>query len=543
MDGMTVPWSVAVWHFDTPRYLVLGGAMPIGHEYGFSLGVMVAAEWIYVVPPLLCSGAARVVGWSAVATGEHVSSRSFRVLWWLTQVQRIFKRIGSVEDVLRMIPGAYSVWLNGWGAMVSLQAFGSPGVPVLARFLLHVGEGVVRGIRSVIAVYGVSRLTIAPMTIGDRAPIVPVAESGSGCRVHAEKSIPLRRILPVYGVEMWNSGTRKPLLAKSVAIERSTDNPQARAMPPTPSQIARLKAKNTIGGLYVVCCTLLTAVALGMSYFGGPLFWIVGQILLSVAFLQWFVLLHEAGHYTLFRSRSLNTLCGHVASFFAIIPFHCWKLIHDRHHVWTGWQDLDATTESLVPRTLRRHERVLVNVCWKTWLPLFSIIYRLNNFWNLPRLRRFVSNVHHPRILKNIALLLVSYVTVVYWIGFLQLVSLAGLAVFLTLVYQDPLLLSQHTHIPQNLSRGQKVNPFSPLEQEQFTRSLTFPAWVSKGLLLNFGTHELHHMYVHVPGYCLDQITYLPRHVMPWWRWLLRAKRISGETFLFQNQTQSGLDI
>ena len=309
------------------------------------------------------------------------------------------------------------------------------------------------------------------------------------------------------------------------------------------SQLAHLKPRDSMGWLFVGSCSILTGVAFGLSYSGGPYAWVLGQVALSAALLQWFVLLHEAGHYTLFRTRALNTLFGHIASFFAIIPFHSWKLIHDRHHVWTGWQDLDATTELLVPRKLRRHERLLVNVCWKTGLPLFSIIYRLNNFWNLPRLRHFVSDAHHPRVLKNVALLLVSYGTVVYWLGFLQCASLAGLAVFLTLVYQDPLLLSQHTHIPQNLSLGQKVKPFSPLEQEQFTRSVKFPSWLSAGLLLNFGAHELHHMYVQVPGYCLDRIATVPRHEMQWWRWLLKAKCVPGEVFLFQNQTQSGLDI
>ena len=48
-----------------------------------------------------------------------------------------------------------------------------------------------------------------------------------------------------------------------------------------------------------------------------------------------------------------------LAAFFALIPFGCWKLIHGMHHHWTGWQDLDATTATLVPRPLSRVERML----------------------------------------------------------------------------------------------------------------------------------------------------------------------------------------
>jgi fatty acid desaturase len=73
---------------------------------------------------------------------------------------------------------------------------------------------------------------------------------------------------------------------------------------------------------------------------------------------------------------------GQVAGFFSIIPFYNWKRVHGRHHKWTGWQDVDPTTATLVPRELSRAERVLVNVCWRFWIPLFSVLYRINNFWN-----------------------------------------------------------------------------------------------------------------------------------------------------------------
>ncbi|NJK43852.1 MAG: hypothetical protein HC933_05800 [Pleurocapsa sp. SU_196_0] len=94
-------------------------------------------------------------------------------------------------------------------------------------------------------------------------------------------------------------------------------------------------------------------------------------LVIALALLQWFVILHEAGHNTLFRARRLNRLAGHLASFFALIPFHNWQRIHARHHHYAGWQDLDATTASLVPRPMRGYERHIINFVWATWLPLF----------------------------------------------------------------------------------------------------------------------------------------------------------------------------
>ena len=104
---------------------------------------------------------------------------------------------------------------------------------------------------------------------------------------------------------------------------------------------------------------------------------------LALALLQWFVLLHEAGHLTLFRSRTANVIAGHLAGFFALIPFASWRRVHGLHHLWTGWQDLDPTTAPLVPRRLGTVERILVDWAWKLWLPLFSVLYRVNNYWRV----------------------------------------------------------------------------------------------------------------------------------------------------------------
>jgi fatty acid desaturase len=272
--------------------------------------------------------------------------------------------------------------------------------------------------------------------------------------------------------------------------------------------------------------------------------WLAGQVVLAVALVQWFVLLHECGHETLFRTRRLHGPIGHLAAFFAVIPFHPWRRVHGRHHKWTGWQDVDPTTAALVPRRLGRAERALVNGCWRAWIPLFSVLYRLNNFWNLPRLRAlFPDRAEWRRMVWNAGLLAAAYLAVILLVGIGPLARLGGLALLLALVFEDPLLLSQHTHLPQNLSRGEPVRPYAAVEQEVFTRSLRFPSWFSAGVLLHLDAHELHHMYPFVPGYDLRRIPYPTENEMHWWRWVRKAKRLSGEVFLFQSRTQTGVEI
>jgi fatty acid desaturase len=322
------------------------------------------------------------------------------------------------------------------------------------------------------------------------------------------------------------------------AAARADSSPRS---PPSIAQLAHLRPRDWTGFLYLAWSLALTALALTLSALDAWSLWLLGQLLLAVALLQWFVLLHEAGHNTLFRTPRLNRWAGRLAAYFAVIPYGCWKLVHGAHHRWTGWQDLDLTTATLVPRPLGFLERCIINVCWATWLPLFSILYRLNNYWNLPRLwRRFPHRLPRQQVLGGIVFLTAAYALTAYLVGPLLLLRLAGLGLFLTLVLQDPLLLSQHTHVPMQLSGGEEVRPFGPLEQEVFTRSLRFPRWFARLVLLNLDAHELHHMFPRVPGYALHRIDYVPQNQIHWLRWLIQAKRLPAHVFLFQNRHQSG---
>ena len=308
---------------------------------------------------------------------------------------------------------------------------------------------------------------------------------------------------------------------------------------PTSAQVKHLRPSDLLGGLHFLLAACVTWGALMLSLSSHLALWILGQLLVALAFLQWFVLLHEAGHRTLFKTHWLNGLAGHISSFFSLIPFLAWQRIHARHHLWTGWQDLDATTASLVPRALSNFERLAINFAWGSYFPLFALLYRLTNYWNLLRIKRYLGVARWRRIALNAALLLLLYVGILLWAGPLAIIKVCGLGIFLGLMIQDPLLLSQHTHLPQNLSMGQEVKPFTHAQQGMFTRSLRFPNWVST-LILHFDAHELHHMYVQVPGYHLRKISYRPVHEVHWWTWLREAKKLRGEVFLFQNSQQSG---
>jgi fatty acid desaturase len=312
---------------------------------------------------------------------------------------------------------------------------------------------------------------------------------------------------------------------------------------PCPSDLSHLRPTDRQGLIVVGGAALWTASAIWLSTREAILWWALGQALLGGAFVHWFVVLHEAGHDTLFRSRRLNAAAGMFAGAMSLIPYRCWKRVHGRHHKWTGWQDLDPTTESLAPRERRVLERAIVNVCWRLWIPLFSVVYRIQNYWNLPRLFSMFDRSSDRRAMQRDALMLLAvYGALALLFGPLTLVRTAGVALVLSLIAEDLLLLSQHTHVPQNLSQGAAVRPFPAVEQAPFTRSLRLPAWASHAVL-HFDAHELHHMYPFVPGYHLHRIPYRASHEVGWWQWITGARRMKGEVLLFDNRLHTGWEL
>jgi len=301
-----------------------------------------------------------------------------------------------------------------------------------------------------------------------------------------------------------------------------------------------LKPNNALGLMFVLLCCALTGIGFWLSTGPHIWMWLCGQTVLAVALLQWFILLHEAGHGTLFKGRKRNLLLGHVASFFVGIPFFSWRQVHNLHHMWTGWQDRDPTTASLVPRKLSSLEKGIVNCCWKYWIPLFGILYRIQNFWNIPRLEKFITS-RHTIILMSLNSLgvLLAYGLVFVLVGPGLILKYFGLAFLLSLIMQETLLLSQHTHIPMELSCGNRVQPHSSRLQEKFTRTLIFPNWISRWILMSFDLHGKHHMYVNTPGYLLNGISHKTENQYAGFSWIREARKIPGEVFLFKNRNQS----
>lgn len=313
------------------------------------------------------------------------------------------------------------------------------------------------------------------------------------------------------------------------------------------ARYARLESSDVRAAAWTLRVAATTAVAFWLSAQAEAPVWLCGQALLAVAILQWFFLLHDCGHRHFFKTPWLNTLVGHLASIFCIVPFSPWRAIHAQHHLWTGWKDRDPTQASVTLAELPRFLRVLMDVCWVLWIPLFTSVFGIRNFWNLPRCLRHFTRSRQEGWHHALSMAIIVAAWVLAWVvvmpqGFWQFYALGFLGFF---VLSDPLLLSQHSHMPSRTADEEEVVANKLWDQDQYTRSVVFPRWVSRHVLLNFDVHIAHHLLPNIPCYHLGRVhdELETVNTIGWWRWLLAAKRTPAHVLLLRSRLETGYDF
>ena len=197
---------VALGYF--PLIFLAGGSLLAWWAQSFAL----ALAWLYLLPPLLCRLVLALSGSPETAAAGPDDPAYLR--WWLlTQLQMPFNRLGVLEELLRLIPGGYALWLNLWGSSVSPFAFWSRSVLISERYLVRVGRGAVFGAYSGLAGHlvirggdGRMRLTVAPVVVEPGAIVGIRAGLGPGCRLFAGEVLPANRLLPPF--TGWREGRK-----------------------------------------------------------------------------------------------------------------------------------------------------------------------------------------------------------------------------------------------------------------------------------------------------------------------------------------------
>ncbi len=156
---------------------------------------------LYLVPPIVC----RVAAWLLPIRCQRIEigTRDFFVWWFMLNLQMLFCRFPTLEEILRVFPGCYSMWLRLWGARVGRLTYWAAGVRVLDRQALDIGNDVTFGAGSrlnphVMLADDQGRLTLvlAPVKIGDRVAVGGYSLLVAGSEIAADQCTRAFLILP-----------------------------------------------------------------------------------------------------------------------------------------------------------------------------------------------------------------------------------------------------------------------------------------------------------------------------------------------------------
>ncbi|MEQ8967486.1 MAG: fatty acid desaturase [Azospirillaceae bacterium] len=261
----------------------------------------------------------------------------------------------------------------------------------------------------------------------------------------------------------------------------------------------------SFGGFFAVCGAMYALAALPYGYGAALLL-----APLAAGFLvRIFIIQHDCGHRSFFRSRRANDALGTVCSLLTFTPYLSWRRQHAGHH--GVWNNLDRrqrgadiyssclTVEeyrALTPRQRRRHRLTHHPLVANVLLPplIFTVLYRFP--FDMPKSWRRERRAVHATTL-GIALLAGGLGAL---LGYGSLLAVQGPVLVLASIAGVWLFSVQHRGAETRWAREADWDP-----QSAALRSTTFlrlPAplrWFTG----NIGFHHIHHLNARIPNYRL----------------------------------------
>jgi acyl-lipid omega-6 desaturase (Delta-12 desaturase) len=230
---------------------------------------------------------------------------------------------------------------------------------------------------------------------------------------------------------------------------------------------------------------------------------VLSFLLLSLALLHTYLLLHEAAHSTISRNRRVNSLIGHACGWLIVLPFLSRQRSHLLHHAWAGHPEGDPANKRIIGRfsVMTEVQAGKLERVWRNWLPLLTLNDRIG-LWRDPfqHRRDGTGTTRTEREITAARLYFAGYICAVFWLA-----STGHLLFFLTwyvpawafqLVLEELINLPHHAETPL-LKASDKALPL--WEQDQVTHSCkTLPVW-SSFVLLHFNLHTAHHLFPWLP--------------------------------------------
>lgn len=237
-------------------------------------------------------------------------------------------------------------------------------------------------------------------------------------------------------------------------------------------------------------------------------YWIVlGLAVLAAGFMvRIFILQHDCGHGSFFRSRKANNRVGLLCSLVTMVPYYYWRRQHNLHHASSGnldrrgYGDMNLLTVAEYSN-MNRWERFKYRFYRHPLVFLFLgplALHLINNRY-APDKRQ--SSAHDRRnVYWTDLTLVIIFFAVGWWIGYVKLLLIFGPVVYLAGAAGIWLFYVQHQFEFTYWRRESAWDPTqAAMEGSSLFKLPGLPRWFTG----NIGYHHLHHLKDTIPNYRL----------------------------------------
>lgn len=221
-----------------------------------------------------------------------------------------------------------------------------------------------------------------------------------------------------------------------------------------------------------------------------------------------FIIQHDCGHMSFFKSRRWNKFIGWFCSFFSTIPFDYWAAVHNFHHGHSGQLELRdiGDVPMLTSDEFRRRSRLgkLSYRIFRTPFFLFVIVplgYLIGPM-RIPFIRVKSAKKEYRSMLKNNIVLVLVYVGLGFLLGWKAffLVQLPIVAIFMIIAFWFFYVQHQHEETYKRWKENWNFLVASIRGATYYKLPKVFQ-WLSG----NIGFHHIHHLSARIPNYNLER--------------------------------------
>ena len=277
--------------------------------------------------------------------------------------------------------------------------------------------------------------------------------------------------------------------------------------------LARYRGPRLAASLYQLLVTLgLWALMWPIMWWSLDVgYWLTLLLALPAALfsVRLFILQHDCGHGSFFRSRAANESVGFVLGMLTMTPYHCWRREHATHHAGNGNLDHrgigDINTMTVneyaamswwgcLKYRLYRHPLVLFGIG-----PFFHFVIRqrftfsLPKSWRRERLSIHVTNLVVFTVMAALVWALDWRSVVLVYLPVMAMATSIGVWLFYV----------QHQFSPTYWEHNDEWDYHSAAIDGSSYYHLP---WLLRWLTANIGFHHIHHLDSRVPNYRLPKI-------------------------------------